>query len=186
MAGIAAITAGATEAFAEALPAPGRWSAGHPDAGSSHSAVRGRSRAAIAAIRAVIAIAPARRIAAKPLLHCNIGGLLVFSSPNNQGDIGTVLDTWNTKFGNRRVKQALPTIDEALAAAECMNGDPEQQIEIAASLLGVEADEVREVARKMKKQTERRITLSVAPDRRVAPRPVLVEYRTAKRLVGAR
>lgn len=101
-----------------------------------------------------------------------------------------MLASWNTKYGNRRVKQALPTIEEALAAAECMNSDPEQQVEIAASLLGVEADQVREVARKARKQGERRVTLSISssmsPERRIAPRPVLVEYRAAKRLVGAR
>jgi hypothetical protein len=101
-----------------------------------------------------------------------------------------MLASWNTKYGNRRVKQALPTIEEALTAAECMSTDLEQQVEIAASLLGVEADDVREVARKIRKQSERRLTLSISPsisaERRAPPRPVLVEYRAAKRLVGAR
>ncbi|MDQ0396439.1 hypothetical protein [Labrys monachus] len=101
-----------------------------------------------------------------------------------------MLASWKTKYGSRRVKQAPPTIEEALTAAECMSSDAEQQVEIAASLLGVEADEVREVARKMKKQNERRLTLSISPsassERRMPPRPVLVEYRAAKRLVGMR
>src|ERR1700744_3124594 len=89
------------------------------------------------------------------------------------GVIDIMIASWKTKYGNRRIKQALPTIEEALTAAECMSSDAEQQVEIAATLLGVDVEEVREVARKMKKQGERRLTLSISPsiasDRRMPP-----------------
>lgn len=71
-------------------------------------------------------------------------------------------ETWNTKFGSRRVKQALPTIEEALFAAECLNDDFDQQVEIAASLLGVGVEEVRAVAKRSVKPVERRLSLPIA------------------------
>ncbi|QEN87797.1 hypothetical protein FZC33_16390 [Labrys sp. KNU-23] len=97
-------------------------------------------------------------------------------------------ETWNTKFGSRRVKQALPTIEEALVAAECLNDDFDQQVEIAASLLGITVEDVRAVAKRSVKPTERRLSLPIAksPRAAVAPRAVVVEYRTPKRLVGMR
>ena len=45
--------------------------------------------------------------------------------------------TWNTKWGARRVRKDPPTIEEALIAAESLTDDPDQRIEIAASLMGV-------------------------------------------------
>ncbi len=108
----------------------------------------------------------------------------------NEKAVRTVSETWKTKFGSRRVKQALPTIEEALIAAECLSDDFEQQIELAASLLGIGAEEVRAVAKKPAppKPTERRLSLPIAQPRSVtsAPRAVVVEYRAPKRLVGAR
>jgi hypothetical protein len=98
----------------------------------------------------------------------------------------TMPTSWNTKFGSRRVKEALPTIDEALAAAACMNDDPEQQVEIAASLLGIGLDEVREVARKAPPRIKPRLSVPLMGERSHSPRPVVVEYRAAKRLVAAR
>jgi hypothetical protein len=100
-----------------------------------------------------------------------------------------VSETWKTKYGSRRVKQALPTIEEAMIAAECLSEDFEQQIEIAASLLGVGAEEVRAVAKRPAplKPTERRLSLPIGQARAsAAPRSVVVEYRAPKRLVGVR
>jgi hypothetical protein len=107
----------------------------------------------------------------------------------NQKVVRTVSQTWKTKYGSRRVKQALPTIEEALTAAECLSDDFEQQIEIASSLLGIEAEEVRAVAKRPAppKPTERRLSLPIAqPRAAAAPRSVVVEYRAPKRLVGIR
>jgi hypothetical protein len=107
----------------------------------------------------------------------------------NEKAFKTVSEIWKTKYGSRRVKQALPTIEEALAAAECLSEDFEQQIEIAASLLGVEAEEVRSVAKRPAppKPNERRLSLPIGQSRAsAAPRSVVVEYRAPKRLVGVR
>jgi hypothetical protein len=108
----------------------------------------------------------------------------------NEKAVRIVSETWKTKFGSRRVKQALPTIEEALVAAECLSDDFEQQIELAASLLGIEADEVRAVAKRPAppKPTERRFSLPIAQPRAASapPRAVVVEYRAPKRLVGVR
>lgn len=102
--------------------------------------------------------------------------------------IKTVSESWKTKFGSRRVKQALPTIEEALTAAECLSDEFEQQVEIAASLLGVAVEEVRAVAKRAVKPAERRLSLPIAQPRSAtaAPRAVVVEYRAPKRLVGVR
>jgi hypothetical protein len=109
----------------------------------------------------------------------------------NEKAVRIVSESWKTKFGSRRVKQALPTIEEAMIAAECLSDDFDQQIELAASLLGIEADEVRAVAKRpapSAKPTERRLSLPIAQPRTAAaaPRSVVVEYRAPKRLVMAR
>lgn len=42
-----------------------------------------------------------------------------------------------------RIRHEPPVLDEAVAAAQDMTGDREQQIEIAAALMGMPAEEVR-------------------------------------------
>ncbi len=50
---------------------------------------------------------------------------------------------WQTQYGPRRVKYDLPTLDDAIFAAQGLTEDVEEQAEIAASLMGVEIDEVK-------------------------------------------
>lgn len=50
---------------------------------------------------------------------------------------------WDTKYGRRRVKQALPTLEEAIFAAKGITDDLKGQVEIAAELMGMTPDEVR-------------------------------------------
>ena len=89
--------------------------------------------------------------------------------------------TWNTKFGGRRVRQEPPTLAEALVAAESMSDDEAQQIEIAASLLSVDADDIREAALRIRRRPERTNRLSIAAPRRMeAPRTVVVEYKSRR------
>src|SRR4051812_5922907 len=57
--------------------------------------------------------------------------------------------TWNTKYGPRRVRQDPPTLEEAIVAARGLTDDVEQQIEIAAGLMEVTADEVRAALKKL-------------------------------------
>src|SRR5437870_1837946 len=91
---------------------------------------------------------------------------------------------WQTKFGPRRVREAPPTLDEALFAAKGLTEDFNEQVEIAAGLMGAPLDEVRTEAMKSKHTT----TLQVrAPmNDRVGTRSVVVERRVVRRAVAPR
>ena len=51
--------------------------------------------------------------------------------------------TWMTKYGARRVRVELPTLEDALFAAEGLTPDASQQIHIAAALMQVPEDQAR-------------------------------------------
>ena len=80
--------------------------------------------------------------------------------------------TWKTKWGARRVRKDPPTIEEALIAAESLTNDLAQRIEIAASLMGVPADEIRALAAKQASLSRGRSTLVAGRNR-----AVVVEYK---------
>jgi hypothetical protein len=71
-------------------------------------------------------------------------------------------DIWDTKDGRRRVRRDPPTLEEAALAAQGLTTDPDEQIEIVASLMEVAAEEAR------------------------APRAVIVERRTPRFAVSPR
>src|ERR1700752_608276 len=50
---------------------------------------------------------------------------------------------WKTKYGSRRVRVEPPTLDEAVFAARGLTDDPNEQAEIAASLMGLPVDKVK-------------------------------------------
>lgn len=85
-----------------------------------------------------------------------------------------------TKYGVRRVRVELPTLEDALYAAEGLTPDPRQQINIAADLMQVPVDQaLAEAERILKEQASRPQTIrghrslaSVVVERR-APRRVL-------------
>ena len=90
--------------------------------------------------------------------------------------------TWKTKYGPRRVRHDPPTLEEAIFAARGLTDDIEQQIEIAAGLMEVSADEVRAalktsppprkqptVAFTSRGGTERSVVVERKPSRRVLP-----------------
>ncbi len=79
---------------------------------------------------------------------------------------------WKTKWGARRVRKDPPTIEEALIAAESLTGDLSQRIEIAASLMGVPADDVKALAAKQANLSRGRATLVNGRSR-----AVVVEYK---------
>ncbi len=86
---------------------------------------------------------------------------------------------WKTKFGPRRVRHDPPTLEEAIIAASGLTDDLEGQIEIAASLMEMPADEVRiEV---MKARAQRKAVDTVAVSSRGRARTVIVERRTPRR-----
>jgi tRNA A37 N6-isopentenylltransferase MiaA len=91
---------------------------------------------------------------------------------------------WKTKFGGRRVRQEPPDIAEALAAAACMSEDLEQQIGLAAALLGVDPEEVRKVAARESRRPQRTLELS-ASRRTGRTQSVVVERKRSRRAIGA-
>ena len=50
---------------------------------------------------------------------------------------------WKTKYGARRVRNEEATVEEAIAAAQGLSDDREEQIEIASALMGVPQEQVR-------------------------------------------
>jgi hypothetical protein len=91
-------------------------------------------------------------------------------------------ESWNTKYGGRRVRHDPPTLQEAMLAAQGLTDQLHEQIEIAASLMDLPLDEVR--AEVMKTMAPMRKTSQeiIAPGGRVgAPgRTVVVERRSRR------
>ena len=91
-----------------------------------------------------------------------------------------------------RVRREPPTIPEAVAAAQDLADEVEHQVEIAAGLIGLTADEIRpHVLAAAKAKPERpsermpeRILTAASPSR--APRTVIVERRTRPPVVVER
>ena len=90
---------------------------------------------------------------------------------------------WMTKYGARRVRVELPTLEDALFAAEGLTGDTHQQIHIAAALMQVPEEQARaEAERLLKDRAGRPHTLPEVVRRRRSGGPVLVERRPPRRL----
>lgn len=92
-----------------------------------------------------------------------------------------------------RVRKEPPTIAEAVAAAQDLADDVEQQVEIAAGLMGVPADEVRPQVLAAAQQQQSRSSSRVLPERLIAsagpnrtPRTVVVERRSRPPVVVER
>ena len=80
--------------------------------------------------------------------------------------------TWKTKWGVRRVRHDVPTIEEALIAAESLASDADQRASIAASLMGLPVSEVKELAARHAAKTRGRASLVAG-----RTRAVVVEYK---------
>jgi hypothetical protein len=92
-------------------------------------------------------------------------------------------DVWDTKDGRRRVRKDLPTLEEAVLAAQGMTEEVAEQIEIVVSLMDVSADEARgAVLRFAQRKDVSRMTIA---GRSGAPRAVVVERRVIRRPVRA-
>jgi hypothetical protein len=88
-----------------------------------------------------------------------------------------------TKYGARRVRVELPTLEDALFAAEGLTDDVHQQIHIAAALMQVPEEEARAEAERLRKERGGRPQTMHATSR--GPRSdgrVLVERRTPRRI----
>jgi hypothetical protein len=87
---------------------------------------------------------------------------------------------WHTKYGPRRVRHDPPTLAEAVAAARGLTDDVAQQIEIAASLMDLPPEQVRdEVLKAARPRAETTVAFVGRPG---APRTVVVERKPSRRL----
>jgi hypothetical protein len=85
---------------------------------------------------------------------------------------------WKTKYGPRRVRRDPPTLDEAIFAAQGLTDDPQQQVEIAASLMGVAPESVKtEIMKSGYNRTRPTRLISSGAARRT----VVVEHRVGRR-----
>ena len=82
---------------------------------------------------------------------------------------------WNTKYGPRRVRHEAPTLEEAIAAAQGMSDQLEEQAEIAAALIGLPAEQVRTELLKLATPRRSAVKSVVFTGAASAPRTVVVE-----------
>jgi len=93
-------------------------------------------------------------------------------------------EVWQTKFGPRRVRHDPPTVGEALVAASGLTDDVQQQIEIAASLMGLPVEQVRTEAMKMR-AGRKTVDMVATRGRSGMARAVIVERKiTRSRHIG--
>jgi hypothetical protein len=87
-----------------------------------------------------------------------------------------------TKYGARRVRVELPTLEDALFAAEGLTHDVHQQIHIAAALMQVPVDEARAEAERLRKDRSSRpqTMAEISRDRRSGG-PVIIERKAPRR-----
>ena len=90
--------------------------------------------------------------------------------------------TWKTKYGLRRVRYDPPTLEEAIFAARGLTDDPQQVVEIAASLIDLPEDQVRAAVMRTAPMRKSADTIAFT-GRTGAQRAVVVERRTPRRLV---
>lgn len=99
-------------------------------------------------------------------------------SKNNNG-------TWQTKYGKRRVREEKPTLAEAIAAAQGLTDELDEQADIAASLMGLPRDEVRAELAKLappRKDSVKSVVFTGSP---TAPRTIVVERKISRRIIPA-
>lgn len=93
-------------------------------------------------------------------------------------------EVWDTKYGRRRVRRDLPTVEEAVLAAQGLTDEISAQMEIVASLMEVTVEQARPAVLRMAQRKDvNRVTVS---SRGGAPRAVVVEHRTSRRPLRAR
>jgi hypothetical protein len=88
---------------------------------------------------------------------------------------------WHTKYGPRRVRHDPPTLGEAVAAARGLTDDVAHQIDIAASLMDLPPEQVRDEVLKAAARARKEATVAFV-GRPGAPRTVVVERKPSRRL----
>ena len=93
--------------------------------------------------------------------------------------------TWKTKYGPRRVRHDPPTLEEAITAAQGLTESLSAQVEIAASLMGLAPEKVRDAVMVASAQRKTINVVEVAGGAR-GPRSVIVERKPVRRMVSNR
>ena len=88
--------------------------------------------------------------------------------------------TWKTKWGLRRVRVELPTLEDALEAAAGLSSGAAQQIEIAAALLDEDVTAVKTDAERILRERARRLPSVRRPGSR---QTVIVERKSPRRVI---
>ena len=92
-------------------------------------------------------------------------------------------ESWDTKWGSRKVRYDPPTLTEAIAAAQGLSDDINEQAEIAAGLIGASIADVK--AEMQKTASDRRTVRTVtAPSRDKGLRTVVVERKASRRITS--
>ena len=94
------------------------------------------------------------------------------------------MSDWMTKYGSRRVKQAPPTLEEAVFAAQGITDDPAEQADIAAALMGIPLDSAKAAVRKSAPNPAQ--SMRIISNDRGAPRAFVVERRISRRPASAK
>jgi hypothetical protein len=92
---------------------------------------------------------------------------------------------WKTKYGARRVREEAPTLEEAIVAAQCISDDIDAQAEIAAALMGLPVEQVRDQLSKLappRKAAAKSVVFAGPAD---APRTIVVERKPTRRTASA-
>src|SRR5450631_3038822 len=92
---------------------------------------------------------------------------------------------WNTKYGLRRVRHEAPTLEEAIAAAQGLSDELNEQAEIAASLIGLPRDQVRTELLKVAPPRKGVIKSVAFAGSASSPRTVVVERKPTRRMISA-
>lgn len=90
---------------------------------------------------------------------------------------------WKTKYGPRRVRHDPPTLAEAVAAARDLTDSYEEQVEIAASLMGISREQALEQWPKSAPQPKVSSSVTFAATRSGVQRAVVVERKPSRRIV---
>jgi hypothetical protein len=89
---------------------------------------------------------------------------------------------WKTKYGPRRVRQDLPTLEEAIFAAQGLSEDLDEQAAIAASLMGLPVTQVRSTLAKTPPARKEPLKTVLFAGPALAPRTVVVERKPTRRI----
>jgi hypothetical protein len=89
---------------------------------------------------------------------------------------------WKTKYGPRRVRQDLPTLEEAIFAAQGLSDDPDEQAAIAASLMGLPVMQARAALAKAPPPRKEPLKTVMFAGPALAPRTVIVERKPSRRI----